>query len=83
MAIPMRIFVAVLNVSDVPPCSIVGFSEVEILVRFNTLWPSKGYQLVLIPPDLVVEPAPATGLSDPRTSNSYYPVLLLPPSDHP
>ena len=33
----------VLNVSDVPPCGIVGFSEVEILVRFNTLWPSKGY----------------------------------------
>ena len=32
-----------LNVSDVPPCGIVGFSEVEILVRFNTLWPSKGY----------------------------------------
>ena len=24
-------------------CGIVGFSEVEILVRFNTLWPSKGY----------------------------------------
>ena len=38
-----RIFVSVLNVSDVPPCGIVGFSEVEILVRFNTLWPSKGY----------------------------------------
>ena len=38
-----RIFVPVLNVSDVPPCGIVGFSEVEILVRFNTLWPSKGY----------------------------------------
>ena len=34
---------SVLNVSDVPPCGIVGFSEVEILVRFNTLWPSKGY----------------------------------------
>ena len=41
-----RIFVPVLNVSDVPPCGIVGFSEVEILVRFNTLWPSKGYRLV-------------------------------------
>ena len=39
-----RIFVPVLNVSDVPPCGIVGFSEVEILVRFNTLWPSKGYE---------------------------------------
>ena len=38
-----QIFVPVLNVSDVPPCGIVGFSEVEILVRFNTLWPSKGY----------------------------------------
>ena len=38
-----RIFVPVLNVSDVPPCGIVGFSEVEILVRFNMLWPSKGW----------------------------------------
>ena len=28
-----------------PPCSIVGFSEVEILVCFNTLWPSKGYKI--------------------------------------
>ena len=28
-----RIFVPVLNISDVPPCGIVGFSEVEILVR--------------------------------------------------
>ena len=40
-----QIFVSVLNVSDVPPCGIVGFSEVEILVRFNTLWPSKGYRV--------------------------------------
>ena len=39
-----RIFVPVLNVSDVPPCGIVDFSEVEILVRFNTLWSSKGYE---------------------------------------